>query len=196
MRQPLTADQIQQARYIPKNALPITEPGLGVVYVYRSRAGKFAAIAYREKAYRSDWHYSYRTDAELDMAIAGFFDGIRQHKTMVANRRKQDYAGHSFTVGDIVTNSWGYDQTNVDWYVVTRTSKNYVWLQPCHSTMDESEGCGPMSGNVALALDENLQPILGKGKESKHRASGQNVTMRHGCGTKYTGGSLYTSWYA
>ena len=110
--------------------------------------------------------------------------------------RKRDYAGHNFKVGDIVTNSWGYDQTNVDWYRVSRTTTNYVWLKPVHSAIQNDEGAGPMSGQVALTLDENLQPIDGKGKETKHRASGDNVTMKHGCGSKYTGGSLYTSWYA
>ncbi len=187
------------ARYIPKNALPITEEGLGAVYVYRinGKSGlRYGVIAYREKAINNSFHYTYKTDAQVDEAIERFFNDLRQHKALVIERRAREYSGHSFKVGDIVTNSWGYDQTNVDWYRVTRMSANYVWLKPVHSAMDSDESSGPMSGHVGLALDENLKPIDGKGKETKHRASGDTVTMRHGCGSKYTGGTQYVSWYA
>jgi hypothetical protein len=194
-----------ELRWIPKNALPVAETGLGVVYVYpyapidaKYWDGKprYGVVAYREKARKSDWHHTYRSDAEVDKAIQGFFDAIRAHKAIVSERRDRDFAGHSFKVGDIVTNSWGYDQTNVDWYVVTRTTANYVWLKGVAAELTTSEGCGPMSGNVALKLDENLKPIESSKPETKHRASGDYVTMRHGCGSKHTGGSLYTSWYA
>lgn len=68
-------DMRTTTRYIPENALPVAEEGLGVVYVYPipSRNGKppkFGAIAYHEKAYKAAGHYSYRSDAELDVAIA------------------------------------------------------------------------------------------------------------------------------
>ena len=33
---------------------------------------------------------------------------------------------HSITVGTILSHSWGYDQTNVDFYVVTRTTKTMI----------------------------------------------------------------------
>ena len=42
-------------RYIPQNATPISEPGLGTVYVFpiKSPAGYYGVIAYREKATKS-----------------------------------------------------------------------------------------------------------------------------------------------
>lgn len=193
-----------ELRWIPKNALPITEPGLGVVYVYpyanpvhETEKPRYGVVAYREKARKSDFHYTYRSDAEVDRKIEEFFNNIRAHKAVVAERREKEFAGHSFHVGDIVTNSWGYDQTNVDWYRVSRTTKNYVWLIPVCARLIPSEGCGPMSGQESLAIDENLKPIdATDAKETKHRASGDYVTMRHGCGSKHTGGQEYVSWYA
>ena len=187
-------------RYIPENTLPIEEPGLGVIYVSRlmGRDGKwrFAAIAYREKALRSDWNYTFKTDLELDKHVEAWFDGLRQHKQRVVDRRKAEFAGHCFQVGDIVTNSWGYDQTNVDWYLVKRRTQNYVWLKPVVSQLTADEGCSPMSGVESLRLDEHLKPIEGADPETKHRASGDYVTMRHGCGSKWTGEKEYSSWYA
>lgn len=194
----MTTETTTKRRWIPHNSLPIEEPGLGVCYVGPAghHKGWFAVTAYREKAIKPDFSYRYKTEAEVDAKIAAFFDGIRQHKKLVQDRRTSEFEGHSFVIGDIVTNSWGYDQTNVDWYRVSHTTKNYVWLIPVHSALTPDEGCGPMSGKVALALDADLKPIDGKGKETKHRAVKDHVTMRHGSGSKYTGGSLYSSWYA
>ena len=187
-------------RYIPKNALPIEEPELGVIYVYpvvkRDGSRVFGAIAYLPKAVHNSWHYSYKTEALLDRQIEDWFNGLRRHKALVLERRAAQYSGHSFKVGDIVTNSWGYDQTNVDWYIVKRTSKAYVWLKPVHAQLMTDEGVGPMSGFESLSLDENLKPIEADKAETKHQARGDNVAMRHGCGSKWTGQKEYSSWYA
>lgn len=34
-----------------------------------------------------------------------------------------------YTVGKIVEFSWGYDQTNIDYYLITKRSKQFVTLQ-------------------------------------------------------------------
>lgn len=193
--QQVTNEQLRAMRYVPKNATPIAEDG-GVVYVYPYNApmgGRYyGVIAYRGNAHKSEFHYTYKTDAQVDKKIAEFFQSIRDHKKRVADRRAQDNAGHTFKVGEIVTNSWGYDQTNVDWYAVTRITKNYVWLRPVCAELESATGA--MSGKEALVLDANLKPIFTeKGVETKHKASGDYVTMRHGCGSRYKGGSLHSS---
>jgi hypothetical protein len=33
-------------------------------------------------------------------------------------------------VGDILVSSWGYDQTNIDFYKVVKTTDKSVWIQP------------------------------------------------------------------
>lgn len=42
---------------------------------------------------------------------------------------------HGYEVGDIVYGSWGYDQTNVDYYLVVRTTRTKVELQPIGCTV-------------------------------------------------------------
>lgn len=37
---------------------------------------------------------------------------------------------HDFQVGDIVYGSWGYDQTNIDYYAIIRTTRTKVELLP------------------------------------------------------------------
>lgn len=42
---------------------------------------------------------------------------------------------HSITTGTVLTSSWGYDQTNVSFYKVVRTTKTMVVLQPMSTTV-------------------------------------------------------------
>lgn len=49
-------------------------------------------------------------------------------------------------VGDIFVASWGYDQTNIDFYTVVRVSKSSVWIQESGQVITEQTGF--MSENV------------------------------------------------
>jgi hypothetical protein len=42
-------------------------------------------------------------------------------------------------VGDIFYTSWGYDQTNVEFYKVVRATKSSVWIQQTGQTREYSE---------------------------------------------------------
>src|SRR5450755_391731 len=107
-----------KTRWIPKDSIPIEHPdGLGIAYVYRTPRG-YAAVAYGGKRTSSDFHYSYKTIEAAHDAIEQWFTRLADHVERVKNYRKASYAPHIFKPGDIVTNSWGYDQTNVDWYRV------------------------------------------------------------------------------
>lgn len=41
-------------------------------------------------------------------------------------------------VGDIFYTSWGYDQTNVEFYKVVRVSKSSVWVQQTSQTREDA----------------------------------------------------------
>lgn len=43
-------------------------------------------------------------------------------------------------VGDILVSAWGYDQTNIDFYKVTRATDKSVWLQPIQKRVFEQTG--------------------------------------------------------
>jgi hypothetical protein len=42
-------------------------------------------------------------------------------------------------VGDILVSLWGYDQTNVDFYKVTKTTDKSVWLKPIKQKIVEQD---------------------------------------------------------
>ena len=57
------------------------------------------------------------------------------------NKKKRITAEHTWKVGDIGVNSWGYDQTNIDYYQVTKTTKSSIWIRPIGYASMEGNGC-------------------------------------------------------
>jgi hypothetical protein len=52
----------------------------------------------------------------------------------------------SYDVGDILSASWGYDQTNIDFYRIVRRTNDTVWLE--HLTNRHVEATGWASETV------------------------------------------------
>lgn len=191
--------RFNKTRWIPKDSIPVEHPdGLGIAYVYRCGRG-YGVIAYGGKRNTSDSHYSYKTIEQAHEAIENWFARLAEHKQRVLDYRKASYAPHTFKPGDIVTNSWGYDQTNVDWYRVTSVTDHFVWLQPICGHTEET---GFMSGHSTPHVDtSSADPSTWGFKDAKaepvrHRASGSSVCMKYGSGSKWDGRAMYESWYA
>jgi len=157
-------DQRIAARYIPKGSTKITAKADGVscVYVYQS-AGRFYAIAYRGTAARSEFHHSYRTDAQRVAHVNAFLDSVKQSHERRAQRRAAKSAWvNPLTAGDILHTSWGYDQTNTEFFAVTRVSGRRVWIREIAAAYTAT---GDMSGRVRPAM-----PVQFVGEETMHTA--------------------------
>lgn len=80
------------------------------------------AEAYGWKAkHNAYWYEGYATPEKRNEVVLGFINNLLKHKARVAANRKS--TAHDVKVGDIFSASWGYDQTNVDYYKVTRVTK-------------------------------------------------------------------------
>jgi hypothetical protein len=186
-------------RYIPNDSIAVEHPqGLGVAYVYRLGDRGYCVIAYGGKRNTSDFHYSYKTIEQAHEKIESWFKGLEQSQELKAKWRQERNKPHNFSVGDIVTNSWGYDQTNVDWYKVVRTTSHYVWLQPiCAHVQENGFMSGPSVPHISTEGDDPKNwGVVEKGKVEMHHASGNNVSMKFGSGSKWDGKERYCSWYA
>ena len=197
--------QFPREFYIPKTGTTkiMQKDGLAVAYIYTNPRGREAAIAFVGKALKPTWHYTFLKPGDREKRIAELFAGVKAHAERVATRRKESNNGHSFIVGDIVTNSWGYEQTNVDWYRVVRVSRVYVWLQSIAGhTKSGGEGSSDMSGySVPYADTSSPDPskwttVDRDSPPHKHKAEGGNVSMKFGSGRKWNGKPQYESWYA
>jgi hypothetical protein len=132
------------ARYIPKNAHCVTLTDDRAAYVYPGAAGRAIALCYIGSASKPAIHTTYRDIDRATEAIATFLRNVDARKA-----RKIDDAAtrktwrHDFKVGEILYTSWGYDQTNIDFYVITATTAHRVTVQ---ALAQDSEATGPMAG--------------------------------------------------
>jgi hypothetical protein len=177
-----------RACYIPKTAHLVPGPAGCAVYAY-DLAGKWYALAFRGTAGKPEWHHSFRTEAARTAHIEAFWAGITSTAAYRAKRTADRQADAcTLQIGDILNTSWGYDQTNVDFFVVTRVSKARVWVRPIAA---EYEASGFMAGQAWPAM-----PITMVGPETMHVARGASCSI-HGHGASLSGGRThYTSSYA
>ena len=97
------------------------------------------------------------------------------------------------TAGTILHTSWGYDQTTVELYVVTRVSGRRVWIR---EIAQDSETIGFMQCRCWPAM-----PIRMVGEETMHTAQpsgpkGASVKIQHHYAYVEDGRAHYSSSYA
>lgn len=85
-----------------------------VAYVY-DLAGSPCAIGFTGRAKKPAFHLRYRSLERRDEHLAEWMNRMMRRK---GERRK--LAPRALLAGDVLRASWGYDQTNVNYYMVTK----------------------------------------------------------------------------
>lgn len=107
-------------RWIPPGAeLYKSVPELGIE-VFAQLAPRVSAIFYSGKRNSKDWYYSFKDAAGLDARIAQSIADIQASKKYKAEAKAKRNVPNDVAVGDIFQCSWGYDQTNIDYYEVVK----------------------------------------------------------------------------
>lgn len=104
----------------------------------------------------------------------------------------RDNAPNTWKVGDLLANSWGYDQTNVDFWQVVRVGKKCVWIRRINGRTVEATG--GMSSNVTPVKDafsERYPDEVRKIVQSKDYLSADHGVLRR----TTENSTHYCSWY-
>lgn len=144
---------------IPKNATKVERSNeLGEAYTYEEN-GRLYALVFRGTAARPEWHYRFKDEQTLARRIGEFFDSLTERAKMMDERRaKANAFKHSAKVGDIFRSSWGYDQTNIDYYqVVELIGQHFAMVRQIQQQSQETgfmQGdCVPAPGQWATVAD-------------------------------------------
>ena len=135
MYQKLTAQERIAARFIPAGYTEYKRSGDSVIYASPDHRN---AIAYRGKKARSEWYYQFTTENGFLSAITRFFESITDH-----DNRKKEKSEFITTLkpGDIMVMSWGYDQTNINFYqVIEVTGKCTIVIREIKGSRSEEIG--------------------------------------------------------
>lgn len=105
----------------------------GVVFITPESPGARGCIAFWTDAYnwnakKGSRYRAQRTAENAEEEVEYFLNGLAKHRASVKERRAERTAPHTLKVEDILYASWGYDQTNIDYYKVTKTTKHTVDL--------------------------------------------------------------------
>ncbi len=135
-------------RWVPKDSTEVRPdpPDIeAVVYCYISGAGypkpMPAFVAYSGRRTKADHHQAFRDEAQRDEAVQEYFDGLRAWAKTRAEWKAERSKPTTLKVGDLLSYSWGYDQTNVDFYEVLEVKgKRVVTIQEIGQQSDGGEG--------------------------------------------------------
>ena len=140
--------------------------------------------------------YSHRSTEDLQRYIDRLIENAKRINKMKVDRIAERDQPTTLKVGDIVVDSWGYDQTQVDFYIVTEiVGKRTVKIRAAGATSGEATSWA--SDTVTC----NGKPY---GEEYTCRVTyGKyvNVTKAGGFGGHHTahpydGHPMHRSWYA
>lgn len=126
--------QLTRDFYIPKHpgTVKVTQKdGDGVAYLFErpllnngTKIGYFL-IAFHGKANKPDLNFYYNTPEAREKRVKDFFEGrALWAKKKEEQRAKRKSVERVLQVGDILYSSWGYEQTNIDFYQVVGLKGN------------------------------------------------------------------------
>ncbi len=160
--------------------------------------GERLAKAYRGKEMKTSFYYSFQSDAQRDVFVEEWLTAERARVAEKAKRRADKAAFvHAIAVGDIVMNTWGYEQTNVDFYQVVATTKATITIRAIGSRSVGGTGSGDMSDRIMPEKNyfSRDSPPLVKRPTAGCSGGGVYIPFTHGCGEVWDGAPKFISWY-
>jgi len=135
---------INREWYIPKGAVKIADKQSdAIAYLYVAKhTGSICAKMFYGKQTKPVWALRFRNEQERAERIERGF----QHRCDVLARKKEERAKrtafkHSYKPGDIFRRSWGYEQTNIDYYEVIATTDKTVTVREIARETVETGWC-------------------------------------------------------
>ena len=150
-------------RVIPQYESMVEKEG-GVVYLMAGSAGTpYAAKFFAGKALNPTHYYGFKSEEKRAASIEEFFKKIAERAEWKAERKvaakaAKAKAAKEMNVGDIYYTSWGYDQTNIDFYKILEVKKgSAVIVKVGSKTVSDN---GPSTEVVPSPANETGEPML------------------------------------
>lgn len=190
---------MQRSLYVPAGSRKVRDKqSAAFVYLYE-RADKFIVIAYYGKRTKAEFHFNYRSEAERAKKVGLFFKGcaaMEQYKAERAAAARAANTNAGLKVGQVFVSSWGYDQTQVNYYeVVALVGAASAKVRPVKcEALEGSEGS--MSQKVMPSAEADRfsgEAFIAKVSGGSLRSS--KIAGRGGA-SAWEGAPNYNSWYA
>jgi hypothetical protein len=137
-------------RYIPTGYSLIAKDERFGFEVWGKTDPRIVAIAFGGKRSKPDWHFQFQSMERLHQKISESLSGYMAWQESKEKRAAQRKAPHDVKVGDLFRCSWGYDQTNIDYFECTAVHGAMIEIRAVAQEREETEfmqgKCVPMRG--------------------------------------------------
>ena len=133
-------------------------------------------------------------EKEKDFETVCNWDTCQSFIKKLADIKEYKAPQHNIKVGDIFYNSWGYEQTNIDFYQVVKTTKKTITLKGIKGTSKEYNMQG-MNGTV-IALKDNFVNDEAIRKTPYLLNNQWYVNFEYGIGKQWEGEEIGFTCYA
>lgn len=143
-------------RHIPETYVPHFADATIGAEVYRDPApGRLVLIGFSGRREKPDFHLRFHTEARMSGHLEQWKTKLLAKKEHRAAERAAQHSQRSLAVGDVLRSSWGYEQTNVDFYeVIALVGTMSVKVRPIKDERREDVQlmtgvCWPLPGQYA-----------------------------------------------
>lgn len=112
-------------RYIPEGYELSWNDETLAIQVYYREVPYCSAICFVGKAIKPTWHYRFKNGEQRQAEVTKTFANVQARVDYKAEKKAQKaeaMKNPGVKVGDVFRCSWGYDQTNIDYYEVLSVS--------------------------------------------------------------------------
>lgn len=188
--------QLRRDGFLPqalKGTPGVTPAGTDLaIYEYTVNAGIYA-VAFQGNAGKPLGNYRFRSEAQRRQWVEQITTRRRsalERKATIAAERKT--YRHDYKAGEILVSSWGYDQTNVEFYEVTATTERTVTLRPIAQASVDDPGEAPMTGKTTARPGE----FIGEPETFRPTSAGGFKLNSYKWARRWDGKPAYFSTYA
>lgn len=146
-----TIEQIRQASVPTKARKFICNGANAVAYVYDDSRGRPCVITFVGRARKPSGRFYFRDEKSREAYVRRVFDAARERAQYKAARMAEKKAFvNPYKVGDVFRSSWGYDQTNINYFEVVAVSGSMLTVRELAQSSVEtgfmSGQCVPLPG--------------------------------------------------
>lgn len=191
---------------IPSNSELFTLPECSAVVYFYTSGQKQYAIGFRGKAQKPSFHYSFKTTERRSEYCFGWLCDQAEAEASIAERKAKEAAERAsfvtgFMVGDVIHYSWGYEQTNPEFYqVIEVKGKSVVIRRIKQETATGSEFSHGMAENRLPVFDafigEPIRKVVRPGSDGRGLLSFDFGVGSFWGNQQTPGRAVYCSWYA
>jgi hypothetical protein len=142
------AESKKIARWVPTGYELLRQDEETGLEVWGVLSPKIYAIAYVGRRAKHEWHYQFSSVESLNARMDALQASVTARAAYKAEKRAEGRAPHDVKVGDVFRASWGYDQTNIDYYECTRVMGAMIEVREIGA---QSEHTGDMQGKCVPA---------------------------------------------